>query len=133
MDVAELHTVLQGAKEGSEYLDYALQRVLFGMAKPVPEYTRSVDAAMRLLPDGWSIQRLARLSDCRGGFGGWIADIFRASDAMIPYPANGTAPTAPLALCLAVVRALDGERQEAEAAAKADAAAEAALVRRSGT
>lgn len=133
MDLAKLVTMLQSAKEGSEYLDYSIQRLLFGTAKPVPLYTRSIDAALSLLPEGWTIHRLSQLSDCRGGFGGWIADIFRASDAMIPYPANGTAPTAPLALCLAVVRALDGERQEAEAAAKADGAAEAAPVRRSGT
>jgi hypothetical protein len=113
MDVSELHTLLQGAKEGSEYLDYAIQRVVVGMTKPVPPYSRSIDAAVQLLPQGWSIQRLAQLSDCRGGFGGWIGEIFRAADAMIPYPANGTAPTAALALCLAVVRALDGERQDA--------------------
>ena len=119
MDVSELHALLRGAKEGSEYLDYAIQRVLVGMAKPVPSYSRSVDAAMQILPTGWSIQRLGQLSDCRGGFGGWICDIFRAADAMIPYPANGTTPTAALALCLAVVRALDGERQDAEAVAQA--------------
>ncbi|MGO8920943.1 MAG: hypothetical protein ACLQJR_34055 [Stellaceae bacterium] len=103
MDLAKLVTTLQSAKEGSEYLDYAIQR-LFGTAKPVPLYTRSIDAAMRLLPEGWTIHRLSQLSDCRGGFGGWIGEIYRASDAMIPYPSSAPAASAPLALCVAAMR-----------------------------
>ena len=51
MDLAKLLSLLQGAQEGSEYLDYAIQRVLFRMAKPVPLYTRSLDAALSLLPE----------------------------------------------------------------------------------
>jgi hypothetical protein len=98
MDLAKLITMLQSAKEGSEYLDYAVQRVLFGMAKPVPEYSRSLDAAMQLVPEGWTIHRLSQLSDCHGGFGGWVGDLYRASDAMIPYPSEGTTTTASLAL-----------------------------------
>ena len=58
------------------------------MAKPVPLYTRSLDAALKLVPDGWTIHRLGQLSDCQGGFGGWIGEIYRASDAMIPYPSS---------------------------------------------
>jgi hypothetical protein len=126
MELAELHALLLGAKDGSEYLDYAIQRALFPMAKPVPAYTRSLDAAIGLLPQGWSIHRLGQFSDCRGGFAGWIGDIFRAGDALIPYPADNTAPTAALAICVAVVRALDGERQ-------ALAATASPLPQRSGT
>ena len=138
MDLAKLATVLQGAKEGSEYLDYAIQRVLFGMAKPVPEYTRSLDAAVQLVPQGWSIHRLSHLSDCRGGFAGWVGDIYRAGDAMIPFPSVGTAATAPLALCNAVIRVRLGEQQAAEEAQRAEAEAEAMAVeqrqlQRSGT
>ena len=103
MDLAKLVTTLQSAKEGSEYLDYAIQR-LFGTAKPVPLYTRSIDAALTLLPEGWTIHRLSQLSDCRGGFGGWIGEVYRASDAMIPYPATAPAASAPLALCIAALR-----------------------------
>jgi hypothetical protein len=103
MDLAKLLAMLQGAKEGSEYLDYAIQR-LFGTAKPVPLYTRSIDAALRLLPEGWTINRLGQLSDCQGGFGGWIGEVYRASDAMIPYPSSSPAATAPLALCIAAMR-----------------------------
>jgi hypothetical protein len=104
MDLSKLLALLQGAQEGSEYLDYAIQRVLFRMAKPVPLYTRSIDAAVSLLPPGWTIHRLGQLSDCRGGTSGWLADIYRPSDAVIAFPADGTALTAPLALCIAAVR-----------------------------
>jgi len=109
MDLAKLITVLQSAKDGSEYLDYAIQRVLFGMTKPVPEYSRSLDAAMRLVPEGWTIHRLTQLSDCQGGFGGWVGDLYRGSDAMIPYPSEGTTTSAPLALCLAALRVRYGD------------------------
>jgi hypothetical protein len=116
MDLAKLVTTLQSAKEGSEYLDYAIQR-LFGTAKPVPLYTRSIDAALRLLPEGWTIHRLSQLSDCRGGFGGWIGEIYRASDAMIPYPSSSPAATAPLALCIATMRLRLAEQLAEEARA----------------
>jgi hypothetical protein len=103
MHLAKLVTMLQSAKEGSEYLDYAIQR-LFGTAKPVPLYTRSIDAALTLLPEGWTIHRLGQLSDCQGGLGGWIGEVYRASDAMIPYPSAAPAASAPLALCIAALR-----------------------------
>ena len=120
MELMKLVSVLQSAKEGSEYLDYSIQRVLFGMAKPVPEYTRSLDAALRLMPEGWTINRLSQLTDCRGGFAGWVGDIYRATDAVIPYPSTGTAATAPLALCLAVMRVRLGEMQASEARSEAE-------------
>lgn len=104
MDLSKLLSLLQGAKEGSEYLDYAIQRAFFAMAKPVPLYTRSLDAATLLIPTGWTIHRLGHLSDCHGGLSGWLADIFRPSDAVIPFPSEGTSQTAPLALCIAAVR-----------------------------
>jgi hypothetical protein len=118
MDLAKLVSVLQSAKEGSEYLDYAIQRLFFAMAKPVPTYSRSLDAAMLLMPEGWSIHRLSQLSDCHGGFAGWVGDIYRGSDAVIPYPSSGTAATAPLAICLAAIRVRLGEVHEQEAAAR---------------
>ncbi len=110
MDLAKLVTMLQSAKEGSEYLDYAIQREL-GMAKPVPPYTRSLDAALALLPQGWTIHRLGQLSNCCGGFGGWIGELYRGSDAMIPYPAASPAASAPLALCMATMRIRLAEAQ----------------------
>jgi hypothetical protein len=101
--LAKLVTMLQSAKEGSEYLDYAIQR-LFGTAKPVPLYTRSIDAALTLLPEGWTIHRLSHISDCQGGFSGWIGEVYRARDAMIPYPCTAPSASAALALCIAALR-----------------------------
>lgn len=104
MDLSKLLSLLQAAKEGSQYLDYAIQRALFQVAKPVPLYTRSLDAAALLIPPGWTIHRLGQLSDCRGGLSGWLAEIFRPSDAVILFPSESTALTAPLALCIAALR-----------------------------
>jgi hypothetical protein len=103
MDVAKLISGLQAASEGSEYLDYAIQRQ-FSLMKPVPTYSRSVDAAMLLIPEGWSIHRLGRRHDCRGNFTGWLCELYRASDAVIEFPANSLGATAPLALCVAAMR-----------------------------
>lgn len=118
MDLAKLVTMLQSAKEGSEYLDYAIQR-LYGTAKPVPLYTRSLDAALKLMPEGWTIHRLGQITDCQGGFGGWIGEIYRARDAMIPYPSSSPAASAPLALCIAALRVRLAESLEQEEAARA--------------
>jgi hypothetical protein len=114
MDLAKLYSLLGGAKEGSEYLDYAIQRVLFRMTKPVPLYSRSLDAAFGLVPEGWTIHRLSQLSDCRGGAGGWLAEIYRPADAMIRFPSEQLSASAPLALCLAAVRARLGLQLEQE-------------------
>jgi hypothetical protein len=113
MELAKLVSTLQSAKEGSEYLDYAIQR-LFGTMKPVPLYTRSLDAALSLVPDGWTIHRLGQISNCQGGFGGWIGEIYRARDAMIPYPSSAPAASAPLAICVAALRVRLAERIDAE-------------------
>jgi len=118
MDLAKLVTMVQGAKEGSEYLDYAIQR-LFGTAKPVPLYTRSLDAAMTLLPAGWTIHRLGQVTDCQGGFGGWIGEVYRARDAMIPYPSTMPAASAPLALCAAALRVRLAESADSESEERA--------------
>jgi hypothetical protein len=131
MNLTKLVTTLQSAKEGSEYLDYAIQR-LFGTAKPVPLYTRSIDAALTLLPEGWTIHRLSQLSDCHGGFGGWIGEIYRASDAMIPYPSTSPAATAPLALCIAALRLRLADSDADEDGALGDMAGDG-QTQRSGT
>lgn len=107
--MAKVISALEAAAEGSEYLDYAIQ-YQFGLMKPVPAYTRSVDAAMLLFPEGWSIHRLCRRHDCRGSFTGWLAELYRAADAIIEYPANSLGATAPLALCLAAMRIYEAEQ-----------------------
>ena len=110
MDITKLLSSLQAAGEGSEYLDYAIQRQ-FTLMKPVPAYTRSVDAAMTLIPEGWSIHRLGRRHDCRGHFTGWCAELYQASAAVIEFPANSLGATAPLALCVAALRILESQQQ----------------------
>lgn len=120
MDIEKVISALDVAEEGSEYLDYAIQRQ-FGLMKPVPPYTRSVDAAMLLFPDGWSIHRLCRRHDCRGNFTGWLAELYRAADAVIEYPANSLGATAPLAICLAAMRIHEGRMAQAEAAGGGEA------------
>jgi hypothetical protein len=132
MRLAKLVAMLQNAKEGSEYLDYAIQH-LFGTAKPVPPYTRSLDAALTLLPEGWTIHRLGQLSDCQGGFGGWIGEIYRASDAMIPYPCASPSASAPLALCVAALRVRLADRGDGEINDGGAIAGEDRAHQRSGT
>jgi hypothetical protein len=116
MDNAKLLSALETAHDGSEYLDYAIQRV-FGLMKPVPCYSRSIDAALLLVPDGWSINRLSRRHNCRGDFTGWAVELYRAQQAVIEFPSNSTAATAPLALCAAAMRV-----RESLASAQADGA-----------
>src|SRR6202022_85152 len=107
-EILKLVASLESASEGSEYLDYAIQRP-FTLMKPVPPYTSSVDAAMSLLSEGWSIHRLRNRHDCRGSFTGWFAELYRAADAVIEQPANSLGATAPLALCVAAMRVRHAE------------------------
>jgi hypothetical protein len=116
MEAAKLIIALESAAEGSEYLDYAIQR-RFGLKKPVPNYTSSMDAAMSLIPQDWSIHQLHRRNDCRGSFTGWVAELYRASDVVLE-PSNSVAASAPLALCAAAMRvhqALEEHDAETEA------------------
>src|SRR5689334_15682506 len=99
--MAELLTLassVAGASSGSEYLDFAIQR-LFGLQKPIPTYTRSIAAAMLLIPENWSIHRMGRSHDNRGKFGTWRVELYRASDVMIDASISAQAATAPLAIC----------------------------------
>jgi hypothetical protein len=100
MDLAKLLLLLQAASDGSDDLDDAIQRALGRARKPVPPYTRSLDAAMMLLPEGWALHRLGQ----RGNGGGWLADIYRPSEAVIAFLDESAAATAALALCSAALR-----------------------------
>jgi hypothetical protein len=124
MDNAKLLSALETATDGSEYLDYAIQRV-FGLMKPVPGYSRSIDAALTLVPDGWSIHRLGRRHDCHGNFTGWVVELYRAQEAVIEFPSNSTGATAPLALCAAAIRIRESRRssQADDAGAMAETSA----------
>jgi hypothetical protein len=114
MDILKLIAALESANEGSEYLDYAIQRQ-FALMKPVPAYTRSVDAAMSLFSEGWSIHRLCHRHDCHGNFSGWFAELYRAADAVIEHSANSLGATAALALCVAAMRVRHSEIAPADA------------------
>ena len=118
MDPAKLIAAVEAASEGSEYLDYSIQRH-FGLMKPVPLYTRSLDAAMALLPEGWSIHRLTRRNDCRGNFTGWMAELYRAANVVLELPYSAGA-TAPLALAAAALRAHFSAMQEDPGPSPAD-------------
>jgi hypothetical protein len=109
MDISKLVVAVEAAAEGSEYLDYSIQR-LFGLMKPVPAYTQSIDAAMMLIPDGWSVHRLTRRNDCRGSFTGWMVELYRAADVVLDLPTLSTAATAPLALCASALRILAAQQ-----------------------
>lgn len=106
MEGAKLITALERADEGSEYLDYTIQRG-YGLMKPVPAYTRSMDAAISLIPTGWSIHRLQRRNDCRGNFTGWVAELYRANDVVLEVPSLSQAASAPLAIAAASLRVID--------------------------
>ena|SRR5215813_9155215 len=121
MEITKLIPSLQAAGEGSEYLDYAIQRQ-FGLMKPVPAYTRSLDAAMQLVPEGWSIHRMGQRHDCRGSFTGWFAELYRAAEAVIEFPADSRGATAPLAICVAAMKVRQG--LEGTATAHPDAVVE---------
>src|SRR5260370_19901741 len=82
VEFRSLAASMVGASAGSEYLDYAIQR-LFGLKKPIPSYTRSLDGAMALIPEGWSIHRMARNHDGQGKFSGWKVELYRANEVMI--------------------------------------------------
>ncbi|HUB95159.1 MAG TPA: hypothetical protein VL993_04530 [Stellaceae bacterium] len=117
MEPVRLLGLLEAAKEGSDYLDHAVARELGLRARPVPSVTRSLDVALSLLPKGWIMHRLGQLSDCQGGTRGWIAEISRVGDCVIPFPPDRIARTAPLAVCLAVLRAARENGQTSEAPA----------------
>src|SRR5258707_8893433 len=119
MEILKLVAALESASEGSEYLDYAIQRQ-FTLMKPVPPYTSSIDAAMSLLPEGWSLHRLCHRHDCRGSFTSWFAELYRAADAVIEQPASSLGATAPLALCVAAMRVRHVETFSADASASGE-------------
>jgi hypothetical protein len=121
MEPSKLIVSLEAAAEGSEYLDYAIQR-LFGLMKPVPAYSRSLDAAMLLIPEDWSVHRLTRRNDCRGNFTGWMAELYRAADVVLELPTLSLAATAPLALCASALRIHAAQRSSALELARFEAA-----------
>ncbi|MBV8651694.1 MAG: hypothetical protein JO255_09525 [Alphaproteobacteria bacterium] len=109
IELLKLASSVDGASEGSEYLDFAIQR-LFGLRKPIPEYTRSLDAAVSLIPPHWSIHRLSHTHNGRGKFSGWTVELYQATEAMIDASVAAQAATPALAICAAALRAREALR-----------------------
>lgn len=95
-------TLIEAAPAGSPELDAAIAAALDLAAAP---YSQSLDAAMRLVPDGWSIAQISQRTDGRGRAAGWTADLFRPNLAVLPDAPARVMPSAPLALATASFRA----------------------------
>lgn len=125
-DLTALIHKLEQAKEGSRELDYAIQSVFVGAENvvsetgseacgcwwdtkrkifhAVPYFTSSLDAAMTLVPEGlaWTVSNRPLAKDHWAS----VANPLHDDDG---NPA--TAKTAPLALCLASLRARQQQQQ----------------------
>lgn len=94
----DLISRLEAATSGSAALDREICELLTSDTTQWREYTRSLDAAMSLLPEGWSLYSLGQCS------GWWEAEL---GDAATDPPrwAEATAKTGPIALCIACLKA----------------------------
>ncbi|HLZ67683.1 MAG TPA: hypothetical protein VKQ29_15745 [Aliidongia sp.] len=110
MSISRTLKLIEASHTGSAALDATIAEVLD--LDPAP-YTRSLDAAMRLVPEGWSIAHLSQRTDGRGRISGWTADLFRPNLAVLPDAPARLMPSAPLALATASFRALVEHAQAA--------------------
>ena len=110
IDYTNLIARLETAEGPSRELDYQIQRLVFSPmtnGNPVREFTRSLDAAVSLVPEGyrWSIESSEKglLSPVRPTASVGVDD---------PNAPNGDmyfAPTPVLALCIAALKARQAE------------------------
>jgi hypothetical protein len=107
-------SLIEAAWTGSPELDAAIAEVLDIAKAP---YTSSIDAAMQLIPDGWSIAQLAQRSDGRGNVAGWTAELFRRPLGILPDVPARVMASAPLALATAALRARLDQAKPLRAAA----------------
>jgi hypothetical protein len=101
LSISRTLALIEASPAGSATLDAAIAEVLDLDQAP---YTRSLDAAMRLVPEGWSIAQLSQRTDGRGRVHGWTADLFRPNLAILPDAPARLMPSAPLALATASFR-----------------------------
>jgi hypothetical protein len=110
-DLTSLISRLEQASEGSEELDVAITRAIFGYGDEQPlwytaSYTRSIDAALALVPEGmgWGIKREGSLivAWCDG-------DIAPAGNIAVRHGA-----TPALALCRTALKAREADRTRGE-------------------
>jgi hypothetical protein len=129
-DLLSLISRLEAAKEGARELDAKIEisrrRFLFGAAavagmsiqpggwivggdspNPIkaPAYTSSVDAALSLVPEGWSFYRLDQYSNGPDPIWGWGAQLRCHANPEVGLAIGETRASMPLALCIASLRA----------------------------
>lgn len=117
MDMGELIARLEAASEGSDELNRAIFHD--GLGNPpqpthcdackqtrwvfAPAYTQSLDAALTLVPEGWTAWELRSFAR-KTRFG---CDLSRLTECDAGEDwAHGNGPTPALALCIAALRAL---------------------------
>jgi hypothetical protein len=102
MILSKLLQEIELAPCGSHGLDSAIAAALDVAASR--SYSRSLDAAFGLLPDGWSLHQLSHHNDCNGHFTGWSAELYQPTDGIVLCPSARQVASAPLAVCAAVLR-----------------------------
>lgn len=113
--LSDLIARLEVAKEGSRELDRAIRDTLGLPAMLVPpdggdeaqEYTTSLDAALKLVPEGW---KGVTIETTAAGF--WLVSlspVFQTQPVNCPCYA-AICSTAPLAVCAATMKAREARR-----------------------
>lgn len=107
----ELAERCEAATEGSVGLNWACHAAKIGKPRPnrdelneAPDYTRSVDAALTLVPEGWD-GALYLATDTHKPEVQLETPAMRSALSMDDERVEGAAATLPLALCAAALRA----------------------------
>ena len=103
MNIEDLVQRIETAPGPSERLDTEIVEALGGRGTHAP-FTASVDAALSLVPPGWSVHQLSHHNDCHGHFTGWVAELYRPDQSVVACPAAALVASAALALCAAALR-----------------------------
>ena len=102
---------LEAADEGSRELDWAVECELHGWPldhmrhAALPNYTTSLDDALTLAPEGWYLRRLNQYHNNREPAWGWGAELRYHPNPIIGLSVGESRASAPLALCIAALRA----------------------------
>jgi len=113
LSIARTLALIEAAPAGSAELDAAIAAALDTATAP---YSRSLDAALQLVPNGWSIAQLSQRTNQNGRTMGWTADLYRPDLAILQDAPARIMPTAPLALAAASFRARIDRRSGVHAA-----------------
>jgi len=113
LPIARTLALIEAAPAGSAELDAAIAAALDIAEAP---YSSSIDAALQLVPNGWSIAQISQRTDWTGRAMGWTADLYRPDLAILQDAPARIMPTAPLALAAASFRARIDRRSGVQAA-----------------